>query len=211
VLEIGIGMGADHLEWAKANPHSLTGVDLTERAVAFTSERLAHYGFHSDLRAADAEQLPFPSNSFDIVYSYGVLHHSPDTAAAIRDVHRVLRPGGSARVMIYHYSSIVGYMLWVRYGLLAGKPFRSLRDIYANHLESPGTKAFTVAEARAMFSSFSKVDIRVQLGHGDLIQGAVGQRHRGLALTLARALWPRWFIRAFMKNYGLGMLITAVK
>lgn len=208
ILEIGVGMGADHLEWAKSGPRSLTGIDLTPRAIQFTRERLDYYGFHSDLRVADAENLPFADNSFDIVFSYGVLHHSPDTAQAIREVRRVLRPGGVARIMIYHSPSIVGYMLWARYGLFIGRPFRALSDIYANHLESPGTKAFSEADARAMLSVFSLVDIRIELGPGDLLEGAVGQRHRGALLRFAKAVWPRWFIRGMLKNLGLMMLIT---
>jgi len=211
VLEIGVGMGADHLEWAKSHPASLTGVDLTPRAVEFTEQRLALYNLRSDLRVADAENLPFADKSFDIVYSYGVLHHSPDTAQAIREVRRVLRPGGTARVMIYHSPSVVGCMLWMRYALLAGKPLRSLRQIYAQHLESPGTKAFSESEAHSMFSGFQSIGTQFVLGPGDLLLGAVGQRHRGPLLTAAKALWPRWFIRTFMKQHGLGMLITAVK
>ncbi len=211
VLEIGVGMGADHLEWAKAHPHSLTGIDLTDRAISFTADRLQLYGLHSALHVADAENLPFPSESFDIVYSYGVLHHSPDTARAVQEVHRVLRPGGLARIMIYHSRSLVGAMLWLRYGLLALRPLRPLRDIYACHLESPGTKAFSLAEARALFAPFSAVELRISLGPGDLLQGAVGQRHRGLLLRAAKAVWPRWFIRRALKNCGLGMLILATK
>ena len=114
VLEIGVGMGADHLEWAKALPRSLTGIDITDRAIRFTADRLRLYGLCSDLRVADAENLPFPDKSFDIIYSYGVLHHTPDTARAIQEVHRVLRPGGLAKIMIYHSRSLVGYMLWLR-------------------------------------------------------------------------------------------------
>ena len=68
VLEIGVGMGADHLEWAKAFPRSLTGIDITDRAISFTADRLGLYGLCSDLRVADAENLPFPNESFDIVY-----------------------------------------------------------------------------------------------------------------------------------------------
>ena len=56
-------------------------------------------------RIADAERLDFPDNSFDLVYSHGVLHHTPDTAAAVREIHRVLRPGGQAMVMLYHRNS----------------------------------------------------------------------------------------------------------
>src|SRR2546422_917581 len=63
VLEIGVGMGADHVEWAKAAPQTLTGVDLTERAIAFTHERLALSQMTSRLEVADAERLPFPNSS----------------------------------------------------------------------------------------------------------------------------------------------------
>jgi SAM-dependent methyltransferase len=211
VLEIGVGMGADHFEWAKAKPRSLAGIDLTERAIRFTADRLDLYGLHSDLRLADAENLPFPEESFDIVYSYGVLHHSPDTALAIQEVYRVLKPGGIAKIMIYHAHSVVGYMLWLRYGLFAFRPSRPLRDIFARHLESPGTKAFTVPEASSLFASFSSTDIRVSLGPGDLLEGEVGRRHRGILLRAAKAVWPRWLIRRVMKGHGGAMLITAVK
>lgn len=211
VLEIGVGMGADHVEWAKSGPRSLTGIDLTPRAIEHTRRRLELYGLQSNLRVEDAENLSFPDSSFDIVYSWGVLHHSPDTARAIEQVRRVLRPGGSARIMIYHTYSIVGYMLWARYGLLRGRPGRSLAEIYATHLESPGTKAFTVEETRKMFASFSSADVRSMLAFGDLLQGEVGQRHSGILLTTAKALWPRWFIRRFMKHHGLMLVINAKK
>ena len=83
-----MGMGADHLEWAKAAPRSLTGVDLTGQAIAVTRERLALYGLRSRLLVTDAEHLPFADASFDFVYSWGVIHHSPDTPAAVREIAR---------------------------------------------------------------------------------------------------------------------------
>jgi len=211
VLEVGVGMGADHLEWARHMPRSLSGIDLTERGIAHTATRLALYGLRSDLRVADAENLPFPDASFDLVYSWGVLHVTPDTPRAVREVLRVLRPGGVARVMIYHAHSMVGYMLWLRYALLAGRPWRSLADVYAHHLESPGTKAYSPAEARSMFSEFSQVDIRTVLCFGDLLQGAAGQRHRGPLLTLAKRLYPRAAIRRLLPGHGLTMLIEATR
>jgi ubiquinone/menaquinone biosynthesis C-methylase UbiE len=67
-------------------------------------------GQTGDLRVADAEALPFADGSFDLVYSHGVLHHTPDTQRAINEVHRVLKPGGVAMVMLYHKSS---YNYWV--------------------------------------------------------------------------------------------------
>jgi ubiquinone/menaquinone biosynthesis C-methylase UbiE len=211
VLEIGVGMGADHLEWARSSPRSLTGVDITSRAVAFTRERLQLYSMESNVLLADAERLPFHNDSFDLIYSWGVLHHTPDTPAAIDEVWRVLRPGGIARIMIYHTASMVGYMLWMRYAMLRGKPWRTLSDIYAKHLESPGTKAYSIEETRRMFSKFEKSQVRSQLSFGDLLLGEVGQRHRGIVLATARKLWPRPFIRQFMAGHGLYVLIEAVK
>lgn len=211
VLEIGVGMGADHLEWAKAKPRSLTGIDLTERAVAYTTSRLALYGLSSDVKVGDAENLPFAADSFDIVYSWGVLHHSPNTARAIAEVHRVLRPGGTARVMVYNRHSVVGALLWLRYGLLAGKPGMKMEQVYAEQLESPGTKAYTQEQARELFRGFTRVTTSVELSCGDLLTGAAGQRHQGGLLSLARRVWPRALIERTMKNRGLFLLVEAVK
>ena len=209
VLEIGVGMGADHVELARAAPRSLHGVDLTPRAIEHTRQRLAILALASELRVADAEQLPFPDASFDRVYSWGVLHHSPDTPRAVEEVRRVLRPGGVARIMIYHRRALTGYMLWLRYALLAGRPGRSLDEVYWHHLESPGTKAYSVAEARRMFARFAEVRCRVQLSFGDLLLGEAGQRHHGALLWLARKLWPRPLIRRFLPDHGLFLLVEA--
>jgi ubiquinone/menaquinone biosynthesis C-methylase UbiE len=213
VLEIGVGMGADHLMWARSRPNSLSGVDLTERAVEFTQQRIATEGLSSDIRVADAEALPFADNTFDLVYSWGVMHHSPDTQACFAEACRVLRIGGEARIMIYHTWSLVGLMLWARYGLLAGRPFRSMSDIYASHLESPGTKAYTPAAAVGMLraAGFREARARVQLSHGDLLEGNVGARHQGVLLKLAKSLWPRPLLRVLAANWGLYLLLEARK
>ncbi|HEX5068031.1 MAG TPA: class I SAM-dependent methyltransferase [Myxococcota bacterium] len=211
VLEIGVGMGCDHLQWARSHPGRLCGIDLTPRAIAWTREHLALHGLISELEVGDAEALPYLEGSFDLVYSFGVLHHSPDTPRAIEEVRRVLRPGGRARIMIYHRVSLTVLMLWARYALLAGRPLRSLDEICAEHLESPGTKAYSVREARALFASFSRVRVGVQLNHGDLLAGAVGQRHRGALLALARRLWPRRALRLLAPQLGLYLMIEATK
>jgi SAM-dependent methyltransferase len=104
VLEIGCGLGTDGAQFAKAGAH-YTGIDLTEAAVELARRRFELFKLPGTFRVADAEQLDFPDNSFDLVYSHGVLHHTPDTAAAVREIHRVLRPGGRAMVMLYHRDS----------------------------------------------------------------------------------------------------------
>ncbi|MGP1274260.1 MAG: class I SAM-dependent methyltransferase [Caulobacterales bacterium] len=210
VLEIGVGLGADHEQFARAGA-VLHGIDLTPRAIEMTRDRLGQAGLVSNLSVGDAEALDFPGDRFDVVYSWGVLHHSPDTPRAIAEVHRVLRKGGEARVMIYHTWSMIGLMLWLRYGLLAGRPWRSLEYLYAHHLESPGTKAYTVEEARTMFAAFEDVSIETVLTHGDLLESEAGQRHRGAFLSLARKIWPRGLIRRLLPAAGLFMLIRARK
>jgi SAM-dependent methyltransferase len=210
VLEIGVGLGADHQRFAEAGAQ-LAGIDLTERAVAHAQRRLELFGLASQLEQGDAEQLSFDDASFDLVYSWGVIHHSPNTARAVAEIFRVLKPGGRAKIMIYHTWSVVGYMLWVRYGLLRLRPWLSLGDIYARYLESPGTKAYSVAGARRLFAAFSAVEVQTVLTHGDLLESAAGQRHRGALLSLARRIWPRALLRRFAAGHGLFMLVRATK
>jgi len=104
VLEIGCGLGTDGAQFAKAGA-DYTGVDLTDAAVKFAQRRFELFQLPGAFRTADAEKLDFADNSFDVVYSHGVLHHTPDTAGAIREIYRVLKPGGRAVVMLYHRDS----------------------------------------------------------------------------------------------------------
>jgi len=211
VLEIGVGLGADHQRFAEAGA-DLFGIDLTPRAVEHTTRRLGAFGLRSTLAIGDAESLPFADGTFDVVYSWGVLHHSPDTPKAFREVLRVLKPGGMARIMIYHTWSIVGLMLWTRYGLFRLRPWTSMAEIYSRFLESPGTKAYTPSAARiVLLSGFADVQINTVLTHGDLLESGAGQRHRGVLLDTARRIWPRWLIRRLAPGMGLFMLITARK
>ena len=210
VLEIGVGLGADHQRFAQAGAR-LSGIDLTERAVSHTRRRLALFGLNSALSVGDAEELPFGDASFDVVYSWGVIHHSPDTARAVTEIHRVLRAGGTARVMIYHKWSLVGCLLWARYALARLRPWMTLTDVYANDLESPGTKAYSVPAAKRMFARFSTVRTQVVLTHGDLLESAAGQRHRGMLLSIARQVWPRALLRLLAPGQGLFLLIEAVR
>jgi ubiquinone/menaquinone biosynthesis C-methylase UbiE len=156
VLEIGCGAGTDCLQFARAGAETYA-IDLTERAVEITHKRLDINGLSANISMADAEALPFEDNIFDLVYSWGVLHHTPNTQKAIAEVYRVLKPGGRIVFMLYHKRSIIAYRLYLRYGLRAGRPFRKLADILANHMESPGTKAYILPELRWMFSQFSNL------------------------------------------------------
>jgi len=104
VLEIGCGLGTDGAQFARAGA-DYTGVDLTNAAVELARKRFELFNLPGNFRVADAENLDFPENSFDLVYSHGVLHHTPDTGGAVSEIHRVLKPGGVAKVMLYHRDS----------------------------------------------------------------------------------------------------------
>jgi SAM-dependent methyltransferase len=105
LLEIGCGMGSDLAQFARGGAHC-TGVDLTPRSIQITRHRFALFGLTGNFMLSDGERLPFKSDSFDVVYSNGVLHHTPDTAGAVAEVHRVLRKGGTTKVMLYFRDSL---------------------------------------------------------------------------------------------------------
>src|ERR671917_1851310 len=123
VLEIGCGLGTDGAGFARAGA-VYTGVDLTEAAVSLARRRFELEGLPGEFRVADAERLEFEDASFDLVYSHGVLHHTPDARAAVKEVHRVLKPGGRAVVMLYHRDS---YNYRVNIGVLRRVGARLLR------------------------------------------------------------------------------------
>jgi 2-polyprenyl-3-methyl-5-hydroxy-6-metoxy-1,4-benzoquinol methylase len=105
VLEVGCSIGTDGLQFARAGAR-YTGFDLTRRAIELATERFDLSGVRGTFGCGNAEELPFPDCSFDHVYSFGVIHHSPNTAAILEQIHRVLRPGGTVCVMVYNRSSI---------------------------------------------------------------------------------------------------------
>jgi 2-polyprenyl-3-methyl-5-hydroxy-6-metoxy-1,4-benzoquinol methylase len=144
VLEIGCGLGTDGAQFAKAGA-DYTGIDLTEASIELARQRFELSGLKGEFRVADAEQLDFGDATFDVVYSHGVLHHTPDTGTAVREVHRVLKPGGRAMVMLYHrgsYNYRIGIRVLRRAGAgllkseggikivhsLTGEPIDSLRE-----------------------------------------------------------------------------------
>lgn len=192
VLEVGVGAGTDHLQWARAGC-VCTGVDLTDAAVETTRERLRIYGFQSDLRRIDAETLPFDAASFDVVYSWGVIHHSAHPERIVAEIHRVLKPGGLFLGMMYGRHSVIALRFWLRHALLKGRPWRSIADVLAAHVESPGTKAYTVPELRRMFAAFAAFNAEPIITAPD------------------RADWPRAISRFFPADWGWFIMLRARK
>jgi len=116
VLEIGCGNGADGTMFAMNGAH-YTGVDLTDEAIEATRQHFDALDLSGTFQRENAEHLSFADESFDFVYSHGVLHHTPIPERAFAEVHRVLRPGGEAVIMLYHRNSFnyfVRIMLYMR-------------------------------------------------------------------------------------------------
>jgi ubiquinone/menaquinone biosynthesis C-methylase UbiE len=113
VLEIGCGMGTMAMNWVRHGAN-MTAVDLNLTSVAQTSRRFALFELPGTVLQADANKLPFPSASFDYLYSWGVLHHSPDLALSLKEAFRVLRPGGEFGIMLYNRRSLM-YLYRIRY------------------------------------------------------------------------------------------------
>lgn len=207
VLEIGVGMGADYLEWLRGGAHA-TGIDASSTSIARARQRCQMAGFDPDLRVADAERLPFPNNCFDVVYSYGVMHHSPNTQACVQEALRVLKPGGKVKIMVYHHPSLTGAMLWLRYGVIGR---RSLRQCVYDHLESPGTKSYTVEEALRLMDGFCNLKLRLEFSPGDLLLHQPSAKFQSGFYRIVWKLFPSFLIRRIGRQWGLFLLISASK
>lgn len=110
VLEIGCGLGADGARFAQAGAH-YTGIDLTPAAVEATRLHFEALGLQGRLLVQDAERMvDLADHSFDLVYSHGVLHHTPSLEGAFREICRVLKPGGRIILMLYNKRSFNYYV-----------------------------------------------------------------------------------------------------
>ena len=206
LLEIGCGMGTDLLQFARGGARC-TGVDLTPRSVEITRHRFKLYGADGNFMISDGEHLPFRSESFDVVYSNGVLHHTPDTAGAIREVHRVLRPGGVAKIMLYHRNSLnYWFEIVFRRGVL-GLEFlrgRSAEEImsrvieFSDHDARPLVKVYSRGQARELFRMFK--DVRVD------IEQLMRKELRLLSPLITDAVFEK-----LRTTIGWNVIVTAIK
>jgi ubiquinone/menaquinone biosynthesis C-methylase UbiE len=121
VLEIGLGQGADSMQIIDRGGQYY-GIDLTDESVRRLKERFALFQKpYVEISKANAQHIPYPENFFDIVYSHGVIHHSPEINKIVNEIHRVLKPGGKAVAMLYHKNSFnycISILVLRRVGLL---------------------------------------------------------------------------------------------
>ncbi len=197
VLEVGCGTGGDLFRFTKAGARAI-GVDLSMTSLALVRRRFDLVGQPACVTLADAESLPFPDGSFDLVYSWGVLHHAPDPARAIREVHRVLIDGGLVRVMLYHRHSLVALQVWLRRCLLRGRLRTSFAAAFSENVESPGTQAYTISEVDRLFVLAGFIDVTVVpvLTPWDARLGR-------------RLFLPGWFSVILPNRWGFFLLVSA--
>jgi ubiquinone/menaquinone biosynthesis C-methylase UbiE len=186
VLEIGSGVGLDTYTMA-THGLQVTAVDLTEVAVQTARKRFLRHRVSARFLVADACELPFPGNSFDYVYSFGVLHHVADTEKSIREVHRLLKPGGQARIMLYSRHSLNELA-----HRLLGVPFEDKDEL------CPVVRRFTMAEVQELFRDFGRVEVGVDYVYGE----GYGRLFR---------LTPRWLYDLMSRHWGWHLMISATK
>jgi ubiquinone/menaquinone biosynthesis C-methylase UbiE len=205
LLEIGCGMGTDLLQFARGGA-LCTGVDLTPRSIEISRHRFKLYEMPGDFLVTDGEKLPFADSSFDVVYSNGVLHHTPDTAAAVREIHRVLKPGGVAKVMLYYRHSLNywGEIILHR-GLLRGQLLRGQtpeqimgRCVEYGEDAEPLVKVYSRSQARRLFQPFRQIDLDVD------------QMIRPELHALSPLVSEKVFT-TLRKRFGWNLIITATK
>jgi ubiquinone/menaquinone biosynthesis C-methylase UbiE len=167
VLEVGTGIGTDLVEYAK-NGAIASGIDLGSDQVELTKLNFNIRNIDYDtIVQASAEELPFENGSFDLVYSFGVLHHTPDTHKAVSEVHRVLKDDGQAIVMLYAR----GWKHYLKrcfvHGIILGKIFKYkfnwqklYNDVSEVHGGSPKTDIYTKSQVKELFKDYSYLEIR---------------------------------------------------
>jgi ubiquinone/menaquinone biosynthesis C-methylase UbiE len=172
VLEVGVGIGVDAMQWSRAG-NRVFGVDYNLPSVQITRARFEDAGAKGTFLNSDAENLPFAGDSFDLVYSFGVLHHTPGTEKAIREVYRCLKPGGQAIIMLYYkWSAMTLGTIILGNGIRQGGLWKtkSIADLISRYTEwdsqtetniCPLTKVYSRREARKMFRQFKNVEMEL--------------------------------------------------
>ncbi len=211
VLEVGCGMGCMAMNWANHGAR-VTAVDLNPVAVSMTKKRFEIFDLDGDIREADGERLPFEDNAFDYAYSWGVLHHSPNTKQSVAELYRVVRPGASVGVMLYHRRSLM-YRFLTEY--VDG--YVNMESQFLNPLElasryadgdrregNPHTWPVTKQEVYTrLFAQFRNVRIDML---GTEVELILNQWARNLGTNL-----PRPLLDACIRRWGWSLWITAEK
>ena len=176
-------------------------------AKKFKGKLLEIHGLEAEeLRVADAEDLPYPDNFFDLVYSWGVLNHTANIRQALAEIVRVVKPGGQGKIMVTHRFGLIAFYVWIRHALLKARPWKSLTWCIENHLQSKGSKAFLPGEVRQLLHGLpvSGLEIKPVITYSDLLKQHQNRFLTALASIPAYLLgWDRagfYLLINFRKN-----------
>jgi len=205
LLEIGFGLGSDLMQFVRGGCEA-HGIDLTPRHVELTRRRFCAAGMRAHLTQGDAEFLPYASEAFDIVYSFGVLHHTPDMPAALSEIHRVLQPGGTLILAVYHrYSLVIAWKILVD-GILRGELFKSDWRTFMSRIEQrhdinparPLVNLYSRSDLKRLLNRFSSVNYLIRHAPSTIVRRtdnhlkAAAKRLLG-RLQSCNELLSRWF------------------
>jgi ubiquinone/menaquinone biosynthesis C-methylase UbiE len=207
VLEIGVGNGS-HAGLLARHARSYTGIDLTEYAVHSTSERLRLAGLGAKILRMDAEKMDFPDNSFDLIWSWGVIHHSSNTDNVLKEMQRVLKPGGRAIVMVY-YRNFWNYWILAGlfHGLLRGMWFRthSLHRIQQLTTDGALARFYTRSEwQRTVSTCFDVESIEIFGSKSHVVPLPTG-RLKSFVLRC----FPNWLSRFMNHTMRMGFFLVS--
>lgn len=159
-LEVGIGLGSDLRSFSRKGL-KVIGLDYSPENAYLSNIGLKVFKLEGVVVSGDAEYLPFPDNSFDLVYSLGCLHHTPNTQKGIDELFRTVRLGGKAVVMLYHK----GYQFWyMAAGYILG--FKWINVNFQDYLsakydQTPLSRIYSKRQLRKMFNKFKDIDIEI--------------------------------------------------
>lgn len=174
VLDVGAGNGYVLSRYARAGA-SVSGVDIAPSAIELCRKRFEYQELSGDFRVAQAESLPFPDATFDCVCSMGVLHHVSDTARAVAEIHRVLKPGGRLIVMFYHRHSAQYQFKYRLVRLLKGRSMQEMVNEF-DGAGNPRGDVYSRRELRAVLSAFEIDDMFVGFLTGSMLLPRIGHR-----------------------------------
>jgi 2-polyprenyl-3-methyl-5-hydroxy-6-metoxy-1,4-benzoquinol methylase len=163
VLEIGCGIGTDTVQFARAGAR-ITAIDLSEQSVNLARQRLEVYGLNADVLVADVEQLDstLPVQPYDLIYSFGVLHHTPQPEKAIEQLRKYMGPESELRIMLYNRWSWKAVTTFLRHG--KGRFWR-FDEAVAMQSEAqtgcPVTYTYSKSGVKRLLSGFDVVDVWV--------------------------------------------------
>jgi SAM-dependent methyltransferase len=162
VLEIGCGIGTDTVNFARAGAY-VTALDLSEKSVEICRQRLAVYGLNADLHVGNAEELAsfLVPQRFDLIYSFGVLHHTPNPGRVIEQLSAYTHPGTELRLMLY--TKWCWKVLWIIMTHGKGK-FWEWEQLIRQNSEAetgcPVTYVYSFTDLRRLLKGFEVTELR---------------------------------------------------